>query len=295
MFNQTISANSEVIIYDDCSSDGTSEILDGYIKHKDNVTYIRANENLISRGINVTWIPLQYANHDVCAYLDGDDIWVVDNKNELQLAEMVNNPACGLVICGWHETDLSGKIIKRNIKSNSRTEYIKPFHSVVSNDFTTIQSSSMMFRKSLLGPLMFDYRLAPPVGDLLIQVACSRDNNIVELGFDSVNRIRSKGINTYIADKTKKSHFSRRNWDFRMRLMKSNLEQFSHSEMRSMTHKYFKIYLMHVFFVTDRVVYPERLKLGRQLGVMYQFYISMVTAFVKALQMLSQLRVRTKK
>lgn len=289
VFSQTIFDKSEVIIYDDCSNDGTSEIIFELIGTKENIIYIRAKENLFSRKINVTWIPFQYATSDICAYLDGDDLWTAPDKNLLQLEEITKNRSCGMVICGWHETDLSGRIIRRSNTPNYRVEYLRPYNKIVSGEFITIQSSSMMFRKSLLGDFINDYRIAPPVGDLLMQVACSRDNNIVDLGFDGVNRIRSKGINTYLAAKAKRYIFSRKNWDFRMRLMKSNLERFSHSDIRLMVNKYLNICLLHSFSV-NREVYPEKLRLRRQLGYFYQFKILFFTTLVRILQIISCLR-----
>ena len=138
VFNQTTSSISELIIYDDCSYDGTSKIIEEYIQNRENVTYIRANSNLLSRGINVTWVPFYYVSTDICVYLDGDDAWISNDKNKLQLTEMLDNKMCGMVTCGWVEEDINGVEIDNSNDLAKRTEHILPFNKIVVNDFLKI-------------------------------------------------------------------------------------------------------------------------------------------------------------
>lgn len=82
----------EIIIGDDCSDDGTSEIVAKFaIKHPSLIRHIRhtprigGSENYIST--------LKEANGKFVAYLDGDDYWL-PRKIECQLNYMMSNPSC---------------------------------------------------------------------------------------------------------------------------------------------------------------------------------------------------------
>jgi len=294
VFNQTTLPVSELIIYDDCSCDGTSKIIEEYIQNRENVTYIRAKKNLLSRGVNVTWIPFQYVSSDICAYLDGDDAWISSDKNELQLIEILGNKCCGLVTCGWVENDIQGIEINKSNESAERIEYIMPFNKIMVNEFLTIQSSSAMFKMKSIKPLINNLRLTPPAGDLHIHTVCAYNHNVVSLGFYGTLRNRSKGSNRYHKDLKKSYNFARRNWDFRMRLIKNNIGLFSKSEILSAIYKYFYIYLRgSVTF--GWTVHPEHFRVSDKIGKFYQFIISILIIVVYIFQIINRVRFNDNK
>jgi teichuronic acid biosynthesis glycosyltransferase TuaG len=77
--------NLELLVTDDCSSDGTQQVVEKLVKHDRRVRYFRLNENsgaAVARNNSI-----KNANGRYIAFLDADDVWL-ENKLELQLAFM---------------------------------------------------------------------------------------------------------------------------------------------------------------------------------------------------------------
>ncbi len=64
-----------VIIIDDCSSDGTYEFIDGYLKNN-YIGYVKLFRNAINKGPSYCRnLGLYYSNSEYIAFLDSDDDW----------------------------------------------------------------------------------------------------------------------------------------------------------------------------------------------------------------------------
>ena len=80
--------NWEMIIVDDCSTDGCSEIAKSYSENDNRIKYIRTEKN--SGVSNARNVALKMANGAFIAFLDSDDIWDCE-KLEKQIRFMQEN------------------------------------------------------------------------------------------------------------------------------------------------------------------------------------------------------------
>ena len=96
---QKTSFKYEIIIIDDCSTDGTKEIIAEYAKeYPDIVKPIFNKENLYSKRIKkFKNFVLPRVRGKYIAYCEGDDFWTDENKLQLQFEAMEKHPEC--LIC----------------------------------------------------------------------------------------------------------------------------------------------------------------------------------------------------
>jgi glycosyltransferase involved in cell wall biosynthesis len=108
---QDVDFKFEIIVRDDCSTDGTSEIVAAYAKAHTNIVHIRYGENLFGtrRGFqSVEEIFTQRAKGKYIFELEGDDFWSDPLKMRRQVAFMESNPACALSFHDWIHVDETG-------------------------------------------------------------------------------------------------------------------------------------------------------------------------------------------
>ena len=87
----------EIIIVDDNSTDGTSEIIQKYVKQFSNITYYHNSENLGpggARNVGLKFVKTKY----VC-FLDSDD-WVDTGMYKKAIHMLETNCSCDITICG---------------------------------------------------------------------------------------------------------------------------------------------------------------------------------------------------
>lgn len=130
----------EIIIGDDCSDDGTSEIASDFaLKHPNLIRHIRhdprvgGSENYISI--------LKAARGEFIAYLDGDDYWL-PGKLERQLSYMMSNAACAATYSNSLAITESGTPIGRF--NDAPDIHFTVSHLVSRGNF--LNTSSMIFR-----------------------------------------------------------------------------------------------------------------------------------------------------
>ena len=88
--------NIELIISDDCSSDGTQELCEEYARSDSRVKYVRQDPNLGLAG-NFNYV-LNTATSDYFMWLSDDD-WMDEDYVEKCLTELMKHPDYG-VVCG---------------------------------------------------------------------------------------------------------------------------------------------------------------------------------------------------
>lgn len=90
--------NIELIIVDDCSTDGTMEEIQKYYNHIENLIYVINDTNQgagKSRNIGA-----EYASGDYIAFQDSDDEWM-PSKLEHQMRQISDAPEIGMVYCSY--------------------------------------------------------------------------------------------------------------------------------------------------------------------------------------------------
>lgn len=119
----------QVLVGDDCSTDGTSEIVSEYArKYPDIIVHIRREQNL---GCLKNFIDLcEQANAKYVAFCDGDDFWTNENKLQIQFDFMEKNEDVN--ICAH-------KVGVKIDKEDSLFNYYKDFNFTVPLDIPCLK------------------------------------------------------------------------------------------------------------------------------------------------------------
>lgn len=89
----------EIVIHDDCSTDGTTEIIKEYaFKYPDIFVPLYEDENQYSKGVRGICAKFVYpkARGKYIALCEGDDYWIDENKLQMQVDFLENNPEYGM-------------------------------------------------------------------------------------------------------------------------------------------------------------------------------------------------------
>lgn len=119
VINQTFK-NWELLIIDDCSSDNTEQIVNGYLKKDDRIRYFKTNRNTGSPS-QPRNIGIEKSEGTYIAFLDSDDIWFPD-KLEKQMRFIEGNNY-DLIYSFYEKMTFDGKRSDRVIKTRKVTRY----------------------------------------------------------------------------------------------------------------------------------------------------------------------------
>lgn len=109
----------EVIIVDDCSTDNTKEIVDGYIEKDSRIKYFCLDVN--SGAAVARTKAMELADGEYMAFLDSDDLWVPD-KLEKQL-NFMNENGHVFSCTAYEQIDEESNPLNRVIKTVKKTSY----------------------------------------------------------------------------------------------------------------------------------------------------------------------------
>ena len=120
----------EILIHDDCSTDGTTEIIQKYTaKYPDIIKPIYETENQYQQGKNVgslIWNNPR-AKGKYIAFCEGDDYWIDNNKLQEQVNFLENNDSYGMVYTNFNLYYQDKKLFVNNCfdlgKSNFNSTY----------------------------------------------------------------------------------------------------------------------------------------------------------------------------
>jgi len=146
---QSTSFDYEIIIGDDCSTDGTCEIIRSYHQRfPDKIKPLFREKNVgMMRNVKET---LEACTGEYIAFLEGDDYWTDTGKIQAQSDYLDQHPDC--VVC-HHKVDYilspSGKIVREFPPPRYRKNLVGPRHLATLN---CIQTCSAMFRSKCLPP-----------------------------------------------------------------------------------------------------------------------------------------------
>lgn len=160
----------EIVIADDCSTDGTIDILLEYrSKEPELFTLLLRDKNV---GPAKNWFELiSFPKTTYIAYLEGDDYWVDENKLQKQVSFMMDNPDYSLTANQF--------MISMNGKEKLGISPTFSFSQKYSFPFLTtnwcICSSSLVFRTNSILRYYNESYLMSKAGDLMLVYSILKD------------------------------------------------------------------------------------------------------------------------
>lgn len=109
----------EMIIVDDCSTDNTREVVEGYMANDPRIKYHCLEQN--SGAAVARTAAMALAEGEYMAFLDSDDLWMPD-KLERQLAFMKEN-GYAFSCTAYEQIDEASQPLDRVIKTVKKTDY----------------------------------------------------------------------------------------------------------------------------------------------------------------------------
>lgn len=138
--------NWEMLIVDDCSTDGTADIVKRYENIDSRIKYFKTELNSGSPSLPRN-IGIDNAQGKYIAFLDADDIWL-PNKLELQISSLEQNDY-DLVYSYYEKIDWGGKRNSRIVRTRIKTKYCDLLKS------NSIPCLTSIIRKDKIGEVRF--------------------------------------------------------------------------------------------------------------------------------------------
>jgi glycosyltransferase involved in cell wall biosynthesis len=161
VLEQQASFNYEILISEDCSTDGTREIVQEYQqRHPETVRLLLSERNIRSNAVVVRGI--EAARGRYVALLDGDDYWTSPLKLQKQVDFLDSHPECSL--CFHNATVVSDR---EGFQPWNWTPAGHPQNSTLEDLWmgNFIATCSTMFRKGLIDKVPAWYNAMFPITD----------------------------------------------------------------------------------------------------------------------------------
>ncbi|WP_193039075.1 glycosyltransferase family 2 protein [Pseudoalteromonas nigrifaciens] len=182
----------EVIVHDDASTDGTSDIVRGYAARYPKIFKpVIQTENQYSQGKKIIGLSATYAKGEYIAICEGDDFWIDEKKIQLQTNILRSNPQINLTV---HNAFITNAKVDSPNKVFG-VQYFKDRIVSVKNVFIVdgqfAPTASYFFRNIKLD-FLSEYPDAP-VGDFLLEVFLGTHGIYTSSEIQSVYRVGSDG------------------------------------------------------------------------------------------------------
>lgn len=154
----------EVLVNDDCSTDGTAAIIREYeMRYPDIIHPVYQERNLYSQGISAKSVLAPLIKGRYVALCEGDDYWTDSSKLQMQVDFLESNPSYSLCM---HAADIvaeDGTCIRRSIPEG--TDFDITTEQFIASDIFT-QTASMVMRSDY-------YKQLPISGDYPTKIELS--------------------------------------------------------------------------------------------------------------------------
>jgi len=144
---QKVDADWEIVVGDDASSDGTTDILRAYQQRYPGIIRLNLRSSNAGDGGRTNFMTtLNACRGDYVAYMDGDDYWLEDHKLHRQVSQLDSQP--GLAACAHP--------VFRVYADGTQDTFAAPPGRApfsledIARNFTFLHCSSIMYRRSTL-------------------------------------------------------------------------------------------------------------------------------------------------
>lgn len=190
----------EIIIGDDCSKDGTREILRRYAQmYPGRIQLIEQPSNV--GPVRNAYDVLRRAKGEYLAFLEGDDFWTDDTKLQKQIDYLRENPECSMV---YHACDVIGPDGNR-IRTLRQKKQIQTLSDLYPTGNIHMATSSIvghnLFARDPAYFQLFGY--THYVGDIIIKAAYLKEGKIgyIDEILSCYRKVVSGGTNYSSIDK----------------------------------------------------------------------------------------------
>ena len=147
--SQETDFNFELLINDDCSTDGTADIIREYeAKYPDIVHPIYQTENQYSKGVNIPKLLIDRAQGEHVAFCEGDDYWCDNTKLQRQVDKLYECPE--YAACVHQTTELNCLTGEKRQMSARKGNGVIGFEDVIQGGNKAFQMSSLLVKRELL-------------------------------------------------------------------------------------------------------------------------------------------------
>lgn len=161
----------EVLIHDDASTDRTADIIREYeAKFPKLIKPIYQKENQYSKGftsVSATW-NFPRAKGKYIALCEGDDYWIDENKLQMQVNFLENNPEYGMC---FHDAVVVNEL-ENEVNSFSYHVIEKDYSATELFENWVVPTASMLFKKEILCYKLTDRKDFIAGDILLVEQAC---------------------------------------------------------------------------------------------------------------------------
>lgn len=163
-----------ILVHDDCSTDGTKQIIEEYQKRFPSIIFPIFEEERVfpklgfNRMLYEKIVP--HINAKYIAYCDGDDYWCDSSKLLKQYEFMECNKECGMCFCSSFVENNDGTFTDKRFIKNCNDTNIEDL--LVDNDGIFIATSSIFLKSEIFCDFK-EWRLAFPVEDYPLYINAS--------------------------------------------------------------------------------------------------------------------------
>ena len=134
----------EIIIYDDASTDGTSEIVQHYAGNYPNlITAFIQKENQLSKGVKWAHLIQSFIKGEYIATCEGDDYWFHPKKLQVQAEWLDNNRDYAICFHNYLWVSSDGEVLKSPIKESGDQDFSR-------EDLVTLRGRPSTTRRPLV-------------------------------------------------------------------------------------------------------------------------------------------------
>jgi glycosyltransferase involved in cell wall biosynthesis len=190
VYSQKIKVPFEVLLSDDCSTDGTQDILREWNERFPNITrLILHKHNLGGHGVANLNEAIEGCRGRYIAFLEGDDYWTSNHKIQRQLDVLESDEA--ITACA-HETMVLRRDGQLQPLNHGHPDGVQDLRYLLEYGFPHI--NSLVVRSASLSNRSVSLR-SLPMGDWPIIIQCAMDGKIISLPDSkwSVYRVQGQG------------------------------------------------------------------------------------------------------